>query len=600
MFKLCHILKANKASGRPDRMVFFDCETETVSDTPKGKEQKLILYTALYYRWRPDRQKDQIVRTHGRTDIDLVSFILNYSMRNVCLYVFSANIWFDLRVSNMFKLLLSAGFSVKWYYVGSTLFLMKMKNDRRSLMFVNIQNIFPIPVKKIGQLVGLPKLNVDFEKVSFDQLLTYCTRDTEIIFKAMLFWFDFIAKHDLGCFGSTLSSQAFNAYRHRFMTAPIAIHNNEKVSALERRGYFGGRTECFFIGKVKGKRIHILDINSMYPYVMKTNKFPYRLKYYSDSVQPDNLYGLLRHYCCVVTCCLKTNMPVYAKKHEGKTIFPTGQFITTLNTGGFLHAYEHGHVVSVLCASLYSAGPIFAKWVKEIYALREHYMKQGNKVMVFMIKRLLVGLYGKFGQKADEVVSETNVSEIDFWTEYYIDHNDMQWYTVTHFGDMVKVARQKVRESFNSFPAISAHVTEYARLYLWKMLRIAGLANVFYTDTDSLYVNDTGFANLKPYIHKTRLGALKHEGVAKHFHIFGLKDYQLDEKIVIKGIPEKAEKLSANTYKCDMFPGMKRDLQGGMSENYMIETRTKNLKREYNKGKVLASGVVVPLSLQES
>lgn len=599
MKKICHILKANKTVSRPHEMVFFDCETETIAETSKGKEQKLKLFTALFYRHRQSQQKSQIIRTHGFNDTDLALFILNRCRNNVCLYVFSANIWFDLRTSNLFKLLLDAGFGVKWYYVGNTLFLMKLTKDRQSIKFINIQNIFPIPVAKIGQLVGLPKLDVDFKRVSDKDLLTYCWRDTEIIFAAMQFWFDFIVKHDLGSFGQTLASQAFNAYRHRFMSYPIAIHNNEKAAKHERTGYFGGRTECFFMGKVKAKKVYVLDINSMYPYVMKENVFPHRLRYWSDHVKPDNLYRLLSRHCCVVTVQLDTDEPVYAKKQKSKTIFPIGRFVTVLNTGGFKYAYEHGHIVKVLKACLYEASPIFAKWVIEIYALRKTYMKQGNKVMVFMIKRLLNSLYGKFGQKCDEIVSQSEGNEIDFWTEYYIDHDTREWYTITHFGDMIRTTKQKVKESFHSFSTISAHVTEYARLYLWRILKTAGIENVYYTDTDSLYVNATGFDNLKSFIHKTRLGALKLEHTAKYFHIYGLKDYVLDDKIVIKGIPKSAEKLSDGSYRCDMFPGMKRDLQCGMAENYMIESRIKTLKREYTKGEILPSGQIVPFSLVE-
>lgn len=599
MKKYCHYLKTNKTTSFPHEMVFFDTETKTVKETKEGKEQELKLYTAVYYRRRPGKESDKITWTQGLTQDELALFVLNYCRNNVCLHVLSANIWFDLRVSDMLNKLLRSGFKVKACFVNANVFIMKLRSDKRSIRLLNIQNILPVSVKKIGEIIGLKKLEVDFNTVSDKDLFIYCKRDTEIIFKAMRFWFKFVQDNKLGSFAPTLASQAFNAYRHRFMTSRIAIHDNVKAHILERSGYFGGRTECFFIGKVRAKKVYTLDVNSMYPFVMQTCYYPYRLRYYSRKASVDKLYRLTESYCCMAICLIETDEPVYAKHYNEKTVFPVGKFVTTLCTGSFRYAYEHGHIKKVYEATLYCKAKIFEKWVKELHPLRKRYIREDNKTMSFMVKRMMNSLYGKFGQKTDEIIEEKNVSTIDYYIERHYDENLQQWLNITHVGNLYRVSRSKVNESFHSFPAIAAHVTDYARLYLWQLMKKAIPKNVFYVDTDGLYCNRAGYNRLKELEHKDKLGMLKLEKIADSFIIYGPKDYELDSDITLKGIPKSAKKIDNTTYECDMFPGMKRDLQKGMTDNYIIELRTKHLKRDYTKGIVNLNGSVSPFSLTE-
>ncbi|GAH94157.1 unnamed protein product, partial [marine sediment metagenome] len=81
-------------------------------------------------------------------------------------------------------------------------------------------------------------------------------------------------------FSITKASQAFCAYRFRFMDHKIYIHNDVTVQNLERSAYIGGRVECFRLGKIPGKQFVSMDINSMYPFVMKAEKYPYELVSY--------------------------------------------------------------------------------------------------------------------------------------------------------------------------------------------------------------------------------------------------------------------------------------------------------------------------------
>ena len=154
-------------------------------------------------------------------------------------------------------------------------------------------------------------------------------------------------------------------------------------------------------------------------------------------------------------------------------------------------------------------------------------------------------------------------------------------------------------EAYNSFPAISAHVTSYARMYLWSLMQLAGHSNYFYCDTDSLIVNDKGMDNLTPILSDTKLGYMKHEETVHKLIIHGLKDYEKDSKVVIKGIRKNAVKLSEGVYQQEQWSSFKGLLHSGDINTYTVKSVTKHLSREYTKGNVLPDGTVTPYIFSE-
>jgi hypothetical protein len=154
---------------------------------------------------------------------------------------------------------------------------------------------------------------------------------------------------------------------------------------------------------------------------------------------------------------------------------------------------------------------------------------------------------------------------------------------------------QGEEETQNSFTAIASHVTEYARFYLWELFEKAGIENVYYCDTDSLFIPKKYMKRLKSVMHKTRLGALSLKGEATDFQVFGAKDYIFDGKKTLKGIRSDAEEIEENVFRQLYFPSLKTLLREENLDGFPIKRIIKKLSREYRKGTVTDSGIVEPL-----
>jgi len=476
-------------------------------------------------------------------------------------------------------------------------FIDRIKKGKQSIDLVNVGNYFKTTVKAMGDMVNLPKLGVDFKKVSEEELFTYCERDAEILEKVMQGWFTFIKDNDLGNFGLTLPSQAFNAYRHRFMDTELYMHRPGQPEALERQSYKGGRVECFYIGKAPKDTYYKLDINSMYPYVMANREYPYRCMYALKNPALSRLRPWLEEHCVIAEVEIDTPEPVYPVYHEGKTIFPVGRFSVTLTTPSLKYALSHGYIKAIKEVGLYNKANIFRDYVNYFYGKRKEYQKVGNDIYQYACKILLNSLYGKFGQKSR---IEKTVEYSDNMTckrEEIIDIRTGRLITEMIFGGKKRITELTEVESFNSFCAIASHVTDYARMLLWQYIQKAPLKTLFYCDTDCLIVNSEGYKSYQDDIEPDMLGAFKIEEVSRELEIRGLKHYRFGKDWKRKGVRKESEQLSETCFKMDIWPGFPLVFRQKMNEPYTVHKQEKNLTGEYTKGEVQSDGWVTPIRI---
>jgi hypothetical protein len=584
-------------------LVFFDTETYRKKCEYDIEIQTLKLGVACYCRMDT---KNYFQRWITFTiDKEFYEFIESCVRKNTTLYVFAHNISFDLPISNIIRNLLDNGWTEKFVSLNHRQIILKFRKDKKSICFLDTYNFLPFSVETLGNKIGLEKLKIDFDTCTDEELKTYCKRDVEIIAIAMKNFMDFIKKNDLGSIGLTLAQQAWKTFRHKFMKHKIYIHNHENALKLENEAYFGGRNEAFFIGEKKGK-FYKLDVNSMYPYVMRNYDYPTKLVgYIKEDVDIDRVKEILNKYCVIARCILNTSEPTFPKKINRKLVFVEGFLETVLCTEALKYAIEKGYVTRIKEIAVYEKARIFEDYVDYFYNLRQKAKENNDRVTDLMSKLLLNSLYGKFGQR----VRETLVWDIEYVTLEdgtildYVVLEDKR-YTVYRWFDKAYLISTSEESSYEAFPAIAAHVTDYARMYLWSFIKMCVDNNdyykrthVFYIDTDSLIVDHEGFRRLESFLDSNELGKLKLEVEADYLCIFGLKDYILGDEVKTKGIKKNAIKVKDKCFIQPVFPCLSKVLKTNQEGFLIIKNVTKELRRIYNKGHVLKDGTVVPLRI---
>lgn len=516
-------------------------------------------------------------------------------------YIFAHNAEFDLTTlfGNIYQNMDNAA-------IFNGKFICAKYND---ITFADSMNIYPASVKKIGEIIGLSKL--DNPKVSGEGLtrenmtledVDYCVRDCEIIYEALIRIFEMT-----GTIKITLAGLSLMDYRMNYLDKDTYI---SPLADEFFKSYYGGRTEAFYIGNVNAV---VYDINSMYPYVMQRMKFPDPGRLRKEKrVSKEFLVYLMKYYEGLASVTVRHrdhffgHLPVKVKlSGMDKLIFPVGEFHTVVNFNELRFAVEVKAVeILKIHYVIYGKGiqSPFREFIMDKYSQR---IKTENQLDKLILKLQMNSLYGKFGQKTK------------YKTVYYPEipydlisrmQKKKKFVEVKTFNsdrtDCFLITENKTNIfGYYSVPLYASYITSEARLFLLKNLLANEKNNVVYCDTDSIFVDnsDRVFSGTIA----NHLGAFKLE-CKNVTQIRGLKNYTYtDEKNnsfdVIKGISKNSTKTvdiatGQSSYTTRKYYKTIQSLRQNKEAGQGYEQK-KILAKVYDKRQVLLDGSTRPLTM---
>jgi hypothetical protein len=502
--------------------------------------------------------------------------------------VFAHNAEYDLNViySNIYDLDPNAIFNNKFICASNG-----------NCLFADSTNIYPASVKKIGDLIKLEKLetNQDFKDGTFEGTVSetdikYCIRDCEIIYNALFEIFNEVQSIKITIAG--LSMTYFRRFYQKFH-----IDYNEKKIEKFYEGYYGGRTEAFFIGKTNAC---VYDVNSMYPYAMLNCKFPnpkFLKQLHNVNVSRFSNYFLHKFEgtAKVKLFHVEHFFGYLPYRHKGKLLFPVGTFTGWYNFNELRFAISQGVVKIKKVYEIVYSEPMdtpFDNFVTDIYKKRKETTSELQKLF---LKLLMNSLYGKFGQKIK--------SEIIYIKDIDKQFKEIQEYQRkkilikiipfnSHRKDCHIEIKTKKSFLYHSIPVFSSYITSFARVELLKLLIKYKKSGPLYCDTDSIF-----FKNDPEIKNSDEIGRFKKENKIVT-EIRGLKNYSYigESRSIfdcIKGIPKNAEKKEGKYYYRTLIK-TKEAVRRGKTAGVLVD-RVKELTGEYNKRIILNDGNTKPI-----
>lgn len=592
-----HTLSPNHRRSIPRNWVFFDVENLLVQE---GDSVYMPFQFGYALHWRYDNEASfekyqALVRFDSPQHF--LQIVSHLAKGGKTLYLCAHNVAHDICSLDLLSLLVKEGWEVTSLYEEQNTVIIRLKREKQRICILDSMNWFRGSLGEFAALVGMEKIEVDFANPDPDLLDKRCQTDVVILWKMVAGFIRFVLQQDLGSVRLTAASQAFAAYRHRFYKIPIRIHANEEVLALERAGYGGGMVRCWRVGEFAGKFYH-LDVNSLYPYWMRQGYYPIRLKVYRNNVGLEELSHLVRRFCVMADLTIHPQSPMFPHRCEnGVIIYPCYPFRGVFATPEVDVLLKKGWISEVHRVAFYLQGNIFHEYVDKMYALRKKFRREGNRIYEYLCKLMLNSLYGKFGAKSKRLVQCEDFAHPGPLPDYWYDPQAYALRPIYYFNPDPNVPGYVLvdeGEGFNSFPAISAHVTAYGRLFLYRLVEEAGVENVFYSDTDSLIVNEEGAQNLSRYIHPEEIGFLKVVGEADHIIVRGRKDYQFGERKVLKGVPEPFRVYDRNETVREVWPSIRGFYGVKPPRQYAIRRQNVHLSRRIWDGWIGEKGTVSP------
>jgi hypothetical protein len=230
-----------------------------------------------------------------------------------------------------------------------------------------------------------------------NESINYCLQDCISLYQ-IIYKFNYLIfnKYNLNIHNfPTLPSLAFGIYRAHYL-------NNFKIPLLTgqifndiKLSYTGGSTDMF---KPFGENIYRYDVNSLYPYAMKSNPMPIgNITFFEGDILQyiNNPFGFFK---CEITA------PKYLKHPILKTKFDTGNGIRTLSPLGtwtdmifseeMFNAIKYGYKFKILSGYIFEKDYNFENYVTDLYELKKSHSK--DDPMYLISKLLLNSLYGRF------------------------------------------------------------------------------------------------------------------------------------------------------------------------------------------------------------
>lgn len=411
--------------------------------------------------------------------------------------------------------------------------------------------ILNFSVEKIAKDFNLPirKLEIDYKAkrevnhILTDDEIAYIKNDVEIMARAL----DILFK--MGLTKMTIASDAISFYKglnkNFKLYYPILDYT---VDENIRRSYKGGFTYLNPLYKEKetGKGI-VLDVNSLYPSVMKNEKLPIgEPLYFEGKYKDDKLYNL---YVQVISCSfkLKSNMIPTIQIKGNLSFIPNeylesskGDIVTLTLTNVDLELFlKHYEVYDLTYHGGYkfkSIKGLFNNYIDYWSEEKIKAKKEGNGARYLISKLLLNALYGKFGANPnirtkrpyldDDKILRFTFNEREIGNTVYI--------PVASF--ITSYARKKTIETSQAIRDYT--MNKYNKDYY------------IYSDTDSIHMLELSEEELKQFIDidDYKLGAWKLESRFVKGKFIRQKCYiEMDEQgnisSTIAGLPKKLSKI---------------------------------------------------------
>lgn len=616
-------LKDNKSNASPGTICFFDTETWYNKDTAyeTGQYQRLRLGVAIAGRLEGGKWTRE-KRIRFTTADEFWTFIAELQDPKRPVWLFAHNIGFDLTIVKFPELLLKGDYVIedptkevrKTDILGNKqrktsgflctddppVIVSCHSREGRKLICVDSFNYFVGSLASIGKTIGRDKTEMPLSETDVEGLYRYCENDVQIVKDAILGLIGWVKSNNLGKFRFTAPSQAMAAFRHRWNKPAIVCHNQNHVRKLERESYYGGRLECFYIGPVTGD-IYELDVASLYPSVMKSELYPAKLLEFNTPATHSDRRETTLGLDTVATVLLKTQEGFPKRQSSLGTFYPTGVYWTTLAGPELLYASQSNLILEVKSWAKYELREIFTGFVDWFWSYRQEQTAKGNTLNANLAKLLMNGLYGKFGQMTSAWENRPDVPDTGK-IGIYLDE------TFANGGSHVFRNLGNMRQQFtgkgehpNAFPAIAAYVTSYGREWMRLLRNVAGLTNVFYMVTDSLFTNHAGYTNLvnSGLVADNEIGMLRVKTRATIGQFDCIHHYSVGSHSV-HGSRKKSARLNPDGSTTEIqFESFEKILMRKPDGSVHVKPVTKRFSKEYKRGTIQPDGWVQPLVLNE-
>lgn len=486
-----HYMARNHTEYTPRAVGFFDTEAEGAEPGTAGRQTLRCWHARFYIRREGTPGKPGMVTGEGTTVAELAAFI------HKCSHGLKASEWYahkldyDLSLTRVTAELAGLGWDVTRTALGGDAPWLRMGRTGHVITFKDSLSFLRHGVAKVGAAIGLPKLDMPAWDGPLEDWLAYCRRDTEIIAEAVTALLDIWDRRHYGRWSLTGASTAFNQWRHKLPEKHMWTGVTPEQGEEDRRAIYGGWRQVARWGAIRDLPQVNYDFRSAYPQIGRCHPLPEGRQGTFPSLPVGHEYVDSPRFGILALVLVDTTRAAYPVKVAGRSIYPSGRFWTVLCAPEIAEARRRGELVAIGPGRIHRIGTLFAPYMEWVLSAIREDGHGATPVMRMYAKHAGRAVIGKMAQHDYPVLSSYEMPGVD-WARDSIPagpHNVARTVIVVN-GQATESA--ELGDGFNAYPAVTAWVESWCRVYLAAALEAAGEGWATCWDTDGMWGPYTG------------------------------------------------------------------------------------------------------------
>lgn len=424
---------------------------------------------------------------------------------------------------------------------------MTWRNAEHTLKFSDAMSLWTGGLDDVARMFGMGRKPVPPDEENPLTWLSAVAADRDILTAAMLAYTGWLKAERLGNLAVTGNGQAWSAFRRRFLTHGILVHDDDDLHAMERRAMWTGRCEAYWHGTLGAVTVTEWDFSKAHTRLcaeLAIPTFPY------DDVHPGaDLARVLadQRYAVLAEVEVTTTAPVVPTVVAEHMAWPVGTFTTTLWSPELAELLAAGASVRVIRGARYKVAPVLQEWGRWILAhldtdedaipawQREVLRKWGN---------VLVGRFAMRYPLWREIARPT---QPDAFCMPYL-HADTGVESMLMQVGTTMWLQDGYAYPHDTAPAVTGYIMSAMRAKLWRVIRALPEHVLLYVDTDSLLVTSRHDALLAELAASDAGAGLRRKRSWNGMAIYGPRQIVTGELARVSGVPRGAKRTGRHEW----------------------------------------------------
>jgi hypothetical protein len=555
-----HYLKALKTTQTPKRLLWLDCAI--VSNKVTGmwvqKWNGGALGTTHWTRGKNIRT--DTLKTYD-SPYDLWSTVDGFCRKRRQV-LFAFDLATQMRVSQALLCLPTLGWHLDKIVLERTAAWARFTDHDRSLVMCDLRAWCPVEFGAIASDVGFADQHArEFEAGEWYPLDVARWR-AGVVRDATLQILNWIEGENLGQFRPTGSGQSYSAYRRRFMSHKLLVHDDTVRIESERAAMWTGRCEAWQHGHLRNGPYTEYDMRAAYCTIGRDCEVPVIATTRRVNPSVKRLEQFMERHAVLSHVTIDTDIPCVPTRLGARTVWPIGTFDTWLWDPELRLALQYCNRVQPHTTYLYHRAPAlrgFCTWILDGLQPQEQIYGLVPKRVLKHWSRCLVGRLG-LRYRAWERFGTSPESDLRLVT--YIDV-DAGTSTDLLCAGHDRFILADMTESVDSLPQIPGWIMSECRRRLWEAMLRVGLTNVCYVDTDSIIVRGRVSLDNGSVGGDVPAVIWHSKGEYSRMTIHGPRNLVCEDARRVSGLPRKAKQVAPLEFTGEVMRSIKESMRAG-------------------------------------